>query len=156
MRRRDIIAATALIVGGAVYGYLAWRLPERSLPNTPGPPFFPLIVATIILALSAALLFQALSSPDDSAADNSATTRDSQRLAYWALAAFLGYIVLLPTLGFIAATIPFFALLMVLFGEHRPHLVAVGAVAATVILYAVFRHGFGIFLPRGLLAGIVA
>ena len=157
MRRKNVIAAVVLIVFGLTYGYLAWGLPERSLPNTPGPPFFPLIVSVIVVLLSAALLFQSLGSPDDTAApDGSVTLPNARRLALWALAAFIAYVVLLMPLGFIVATVPFFAVLMVLFGERRPLLVAVGAVAATVILYVVFRHGFGIFLPRGLLAGIVA
>jgi hypothetical protein len=63
--------------------------------------------------------------------------------------------VVLPTLGFILATLPLFAALMVLYGERRPLVVLVGAVVMTAVLYGLFRHGFNIFLPRGLLAGIV-
>jgi len=60
-----------------------------------------------------------------------------------------------PGRGFILATAPFFAVMMVLFGERRPIWVGGGAVCTTVLLYALFRYGFGVFLPRGLLAGIV-
>jgi hypothetical protein len=45
---------------------------------------------------------------------------------------------------------------MVMFGERRPLLVAIGALAMTAVLYGLFRHGFGVFLPRGLLTGVVA
>lgn len=159
MRRRNIVAAAVLIVCGLVYGYLAWGLPERSLPNTPGPSFFPLVVMAILLVLSVALLVQALAADDGAAApavgDAPALTVD-HRLALAALAAFLAYIALLPIFGFILATLPFFAILMIIFGERRPLLVLAGTVAITLILYGLFRHGFGIFLPRGLLAGIVA
>jgi putative tricarboxylic transport membrane protein len=159
MRRRNIVAAAALIVCGLVYGYLAWGLPERSLPNTPGPSFFPLVVMAILLVLSVALLVQALAADDGAAApavDDAPALTVDRRLALAALAAFLAYIALLPIFGFILATLPFFAILMIIFGERRPLLVLAGTVAITLILYGLFRHGFGIFLPRGLLAGIVA
>lgn len=158
MRRRNIAAAAALIVLGLVYGYLAWELPVRSLPNTPGPSFFPLVVTVVILALSAALLIQALAverDPPASPCEKAAGIRD-RRSAGFLLLVLLAYVVLLPTLGFILATIPLFAVLMVLFGERRPLLVAVGALAMAAILYGIFRHGFGVFLPRGLLTGFAA
>ncbi len=40
MALRNIVAAVALLALGIVYGYLAMRLPERDLPNIPGPSFF--------------------------------------------------------------------------------------------------------------------
>jgi putative tricarboxylic transport membrane protein len=156
MRRRNIAAAVGLIVCGLVYGYLAWGLPVRSLPNTPGPSFFPLVVTVVILALSTALLIQALAMERDPPASQGDGAASHGRMAGLLLVVILTYIVLLPVLGFILATIPFFAILMVLFGERRPFLVAVGALAMTAVLYGLFRHGFGVFLPRGLLAGIVA
>lgn len=158
MRRRNIAAAVGLIVFGLVYGFLAWRLPVRSLPNTPGPSFFPLVVTVVILALSAALLIQGLAmerDPPASLRDKAAGTGDG-RPAGLLLVLTLAYIALLPLLGFILATIPFFAVLMVLFGERRPLLVAIGALAMTAVLYGIFRYGLDVFLPRGLLAGIVA
>jgi len=159
MRRRNIAAAVGLIVCGLVYGYLAWGLPVRSLPNTPGPSFFPLVVTAILIALAAALLVQALATNDSAGTptpDDAGTSAVDRRFGIFALAVLLGYIALLPILGFVLATAPFFAVLMVIYGERRPLLVVAGAVIMTVILYGLFRHAFGIFLPRGLLAGIVA
>ena len=159
MRRRNIIAALVLIVCGLSYLYLTWGLPTRSLPNTPGPSFFPWIITVILLALSSAMLFQAIASGGGPAAimeKDSAVDNDDRRRAIWALGAFIAYVALLPKLGFIIATAPFFAFQMILFGERRPLFVLIGALAMTGILYLLFRHGFGIFLPRGLLTGIVA
>jgi hypothetical protein len=116
------------------------------------------VVTVVILALSAALLIQALAMERDPPAvrhDKAPGTRD-RRLAVFLLLVVLAYIVLVPILGFILATIPFFAVLMVMFGERRPLLVAIGALAMTAVLYGLFRHGFGVFLPRGLLTGVVA
>lgn len=149
-----------LIVGGLVYGYLAQGLPVRSLPNTPGPSFFPYVITAVLLALSVGLLVQALASKRDPEAPGSGGATDKpdegRRLALLSLGALIAYAALLPFLGFIVATVPFFAFLMVLFSERRPLVVAITACAATVILYALFRYGFGVFLPRGILQGIVA
>ena len=56
MRRRNIIAAAVLIALSIGYGILTAHLPERSLPHTPGPPFFPWIATAVLLALSLCLL----------------------------------------------------------------------------------------------------
>ncbi len=162
MRRTNIVAATVLIVCGLIYGYLTSRLPARSLPHTPDPSFFPWIVTVVVLALSTVLLIQGLTAEREAPAPASAPAPDltERRRAVmpgvWALAAFVVYLAALPGLGFLIATAPFFTALMVLYGERRPLRVGLGAIAMTALLYVLFRHGFSVFLPRGLLAGIVA
>ena len=154
MRRRNIIAALVLLAFGAGYGILTTQLPVRSLPDTPGPPFFPWINTIAILALSATLLVQGLMEKVGADGPVPAPAAGRQR-AIWALAVFVVYLAVLPGLGFILATAPFFAALMVLFGEARPLRVVLGALIATGILYLLFRHGFNVFLPTGVLKGIV-
>ncbi|MBS28141.1 MAG: hypothetical protein CL566_04335 [Alphaproteobacteria bacterium] len=151
MRRRNIIAALVLLALGAGYGILTSQLPTRSLPDTPGPPFFPWINTIVLLALSATLFVQGFVG-----ANGPVPTGSEGRLrATWALGVFVVYLVILPGLGFLLATTPFFAALMVLFGERRVLRVAAGAILGTALLYLLFRHGFGVFLPTGLLKGIV-
>ena len=153
MRRKNIIAAVVLIACAILYGVLTANLPTRTLPHTPDPSFFPWINTVIILVLSVWLLVWELRRP---APEPTPTGTGRNRRAVWALAAFVGYLAVMPGLGFILATAPFFAVMMVLFGERRPMWVGGGAVGTTVLLYALFRYGFGVILPRGLLAGIVA
>jgi hypothetical protein len=132
---------------------LTSQLPVRSLPDTPGPPFFPWLNTAILLALSLGLLAQCVFGAGDAApvsADIAARRRGGLLLG-----AFVAYLLVLPGLGFVVATIPFFAALMILFGERRPVAVSAGAVAMTLFLYVLFRHGFGVFLPRGVLAGLL-
>jgi hypothetical protein len=153
MRRRNLIAAAVLIAVSVGYGILTSQLPTRSLPYTPGPPFFPWIATALLLALSLGLLAQGLFGAVDGAVV--AADAAARRRAGAALAVLLGYLVVLPGLGFVLATIPFFALQMLLFGERRPLPVAAGAVGVTLGLYILFRHGFGVFLPRGMLPGLL-
>ena len=153
MRQKNITAALVLIAFGVLYGALSAYLPDRSLPNTPGPAFFPWINTALILFLSLWLLIRGLRQPDQPREPVDSVKR---RSTVFVLAAFAVYLAALPALGFVLATLPFFAVMTVLFGERRPIWVAVGAAGATALLYILFRHGFGVFLPQGLLRGILA
>ncbi len=153
MRRKNSIAAIVLIVFAASYGVLTAGLPVRTLPNTPDPSFFPWINMATIMILSVWLLVRSLRRPKETALDTDTAERNR---IITAMGAFVIYLAAMPTLGFILATLPFFAAMMVLFGERRPIYVGTGTIAVTAALYLLFRHGFGVFLPRGLLAGIVA
>ncbi len=73
----------------------------------------------------------------------------------WMLGAFVVYLLLLPGFGFVLATVPFFAALMLLFGEWRWLRVGLGSVAMTAFLYILFRHGFNVFLPRGVVPDLL-
>ena len=158
MRRRNIIAAVVLLALTLGYGALTTQLPVRSLPDTPGPPFFPWINTIILLALSLGLLVQGLTAKPSGKLEAVTTPDDAnaRRRAIWALGAFVVYLVILPGLGFLLATAPFFAVLMVLIGEKRWLWVALGSIGMTISLYVLFRHGFAVFLPSGVLPDLLA
>ena len=63
---------------------------------------------------------------------------------------FALYLVALPTAGFIAASIVFFAGLMVLYGARNPVVVVAASIAIPLALYLLFRHVFTIILPTGI------
>jgi len=152
MRQKNIIAAAVLIVLIVIYGIMTAFLPVRTLPNTPDPSFFPWINTVVILVLSVWLLLRGLGQPHS---DPVRGNFGGRKRALGAMGSFLVYLVALPGLGFVLATVPFFAVMMTLFGERRPFQVTCGAVGMTFALYLLFRHAFGIFLPRGLLAGVI-
>lgn len=151
MRSRNILAGLVLIGLCAVYGYFTSQLPARTLHNVPDPSFFPWVNTAIIVTLSAVMVLQGLAMAPGGGAKHGGDRR-SLILGGGTLAAFLVYIVALPGLGFLLATAPFFALLMVLYGERRPVWVVLGSAGVTVGLYGLFRFGFTVMLPRGLLA----
>ena len=147
MARRNILAALALIGIGAWYGVMTAILPQRSLPNTPGPSFFPWLITGGLLLLSAGLLVQGImgylrETPEPG-------TGGFPWHAVYALAMFVAYLVALPYAGFLAASVPFFAGLMLLYGGRNPLIVGIAAIGVPVVLFIVFRHGFQILLPRG-------
>ncbi len=56
LARRNVIVGAVLLVIGVAYGLMTASLPDRSLPNTPGPAFFPWLITGGLLVLSTALL----------------------------------------------------------------------------------------------------
>lgn len=149
MARRNIVAALVLMGIGAWYGVLTATLPERTLPNTPGPSFFPWLITGALLILSAGLLVQGLTSGRTEKGQNGDGFPAGRGL--YALIWFAVYLAVLPYVGFLFASVPFFGGLMVLYGGRHKLFVGVAAVAVPLLLFFIFRHGFQILLPRGIL-----
>ena len=154
MRTRDLVTGGTFLALGIGAAYLTTELPERSLPNTPGPAFFPWVVTISILVLAALLIGRSVLAAPVEPSDGG-TNGKPLRGALLALAAFMLYLAALPGLGFILATAPFFAVLTILYGERRPVMVVISSLAATIGVYVLFRHGFQIILPQGVLTGLV-
>ena len=147
MARRNLIAGCGMLALSLIYGVLTASLPERSLPNTPGPAFFPWFIAAALGILSIALLAQGLRGSESTTGvgPKSVTGR-----GWIGLGAFVVYLTLVPALGFLTASIPFFAVLTALYGQRNRLLVALTAVVVPALVYVVFRHGFQMLLPQGL------
>lgn len=152
MNQRNIAAAVMLMLFSIAYGYLTSELPRRTLPNTPDPAFMPWINTALLAGLSLMLLAGGLRAQQSDLAD--APNPAGKTRAGVFLAAFVGYIVVLPVLGFVLSSIPFFAVTMMLFGERRKSWLLFGSTVATLLLFALFRHVFGIVLPRGVMPAI--
>jgi len=153
MWRRNLIAALVLLCLTAVYGYFTTQLPSRTLPNTPDPSFFPWINTTVLFVLAAILFFQGLAGRR---ADVEATPWGARQTAtLLTVTSFVLYLLALPALGFLLATIPFVTALMLLFGERRATWLAAGSVGIPVFFFVIFSHVFNVFLPRGLLQGLL-
>ncbi len=157
MRNKNIIAGLFLTVLGLTYGYLTTGLPERSLPNMPGPSFFPWIITLCLLVLSVSLLVQGLRMAADEPRSGDSDGRSFP--AFLFLGVFAVYLALLPFLGFLLASIPFFAVLMALYGETRKLWITSLSFGVPVFLFLLFRDVFNIPLPRGsvdILGGVLS
>lgn len=151
MARRNTVAGLALMAFGVCYAYLIGNLPERSImPNTPGPSFFPIIIVSAVLLLSAALLVSGIIGLRQPG--NDAGVHKSERSALLAVGIFIVYLTSLPYAGFIVASVPFFAVLMHLYGSRNWLIIAVSSTIIPTVLFVLFRYGFQIILPRGVLA----
>lgn len=153
MRKRNLISAVVLIAIGIGYAILAVQLPTRNIENATGPSFFPLVVVTCFLILAASLAVQGILSAD--LGKLPAIPKISVGTYGWAFAAAVLYLAALPWLGFVAANIPLFAVLMILYGEKRPAWVVGGSIAVSVAVFFLFREVFQIQLPTGILDGVI-
>ncbi len=146
MALRNIVTAAVLLAIGIVYGYLATQLPERSLPNIPGPAFFPYLIAIVLIGLSVALLIRGLRGYRSAPVELDLAARAP---AIAALVLFAAYLAALPHLGFLAASVPFAAGMIWLYGGRNKVLVAAGAIGLPLVLSLLFREVFRIPLPHG-------
>jgi hypothetical protein len=147
MARRNVLAGVVLLAIGLGYGVLTAGLPDRSLPGTPGPAFLPWLITAGWLALSTALLIQGLLGGDKKSKDAIGYCMPAQ--GWPALVGFAAYLLLLPTLGFIVASILFFAGLTWLYGERNKLLTSLTATIIPIVLFYLFTAGFQVLLPRG-------
>jgi len=152
MEQRNIVVALVLIAVATGYGIVAAGLPERAVPNTPGPAFFPWLITIVIFGLSAALLWRGVRGVR--ALPRGAFRLDLgtiDRHVLLTLVLFAAYLGLLPLAGFLLASIPFTAALIILYGEQKPTIVVAGSIGMPLFLYYLFREVFSILLPAGAL-----
>lgn len=150
MAHKNIAAATGLLAFTGWYGVLTATLPERSImPNTPGPSFFPWLITAGLCALSLALLYQGITQLKRQSGAAPVPDRQDAKTPALALGSMAIYLAALPYLGFVLASMCFFAVLMWLYGSRNRIMIVAGSVLGPVILFVLFRYGFNIILPRG-------
>jgi putative tricarboxylic transport membrane protein len=147
MSRRDIIAAIMLLFFSALYAWAAFDIPNRTIPNTPGPSFFPFVIITIVGILSLALLAKGISGLRSD--NNQSVQTQASHLPATTMVVFLVYLVLLPWIGFVIASIAFFAILMLLYGCRKPVKIVIWSLVLPVGLFVIFTQAFQILLPSG-------
>lgn len=144
---RNLAAGLVLLAVGIGYGLATAQLPDRTLPDTPGPAFFPWLIAIGLIGLSAALSVRGLI-----AFRQRVAVVAGYRLPHrgWlALGGFAAYLLLLPFAGFLFASVPFCGGLVALYGERRPIITLAAAILIPLTLFLVFNTGFQALLPRG-------
>lgn len=147
LARRDAIVGAILLVIGVVYGLMTASLPDRSLPNTPGPAFFPWLITAGLLVLSVALLARPLTVDGYGSSQASSDRFVYRRVVF--LIWFGVYLVMLPYAGFLPASVPFFVGLMWLYGERNRLALTLATIIIPACLFYLFRLGFQILLPAG-------
>jgi putative tricarboxylic transport membrane protein len=147
MRSRDAASATVLAAFAVLALVEARRLSDGTL-RTPGPGFFPLVLATGLLVLSIAIVIVALRAPAP-ASNGSRASLAGRARAVLTLAALLAYVFLMEPLGFAIATAMLLAVLFTVAAPTRWPLALGGSVVAAGAAWLVFRVWLKIPLPAG-------
>lgn len=145
----EIIIGACLMVLSVVFYGITFQFPEQTLAFS--PKIFPRFVSTCLFIISAILVIQGIMafrkrSPDEHAKlaiDKAFLTR----LLFGILIGYT-YTQLLPITGYIVATPPFIAGIMIIFNEKRWIRIGLCALITTGVLYILFRIIFKVPLPR--------
>lgn len=139
MSRPDRIVAAAFAVLAGLLLFGSWLLPE-GIGRLPGPGFFPMSIAGVMLTLSIALLLQ------PAAAEAAGSVwRGDLRLVAIASAITFAYLALWGTGFFFLRTVLFLYLFLRLLGERPRAGVAVALVLTAAVALA-FQYGLHVAL----------
>lgn len=153
-----LLACLAGLMGLVLY----WMrdLPSASASVGYGPDFYPKFLLVVLAGLAVILLVQTLLGKGDAAEASDEKKSDSAetRHQWLMMAAFaamgMAYALLLNILGFIIVSILLvFCGMKLMGGKWIPS--AIISVVSVVILYVIFKIGFKVQLPDGILGGIL-
>ena len=150
---RNFIASLFLLLFCAGYAYLTANLATRAIENTTQPSFFPWVITACLTILSLSLLIQAVIPKFSQMVPKSSGIPPKRAILASVLSII--YLALLPFLGFIGANILLFSGLMYLYGERNLIKNIIFSVLVSVVIFYLFREGFQIRLPSGILEGIL-
>ncbi|WP_160135353.1 tripartite tricarboxylate transporter TctB family protein [Halococcus salsus] len=143
----DEVASILLCLMAIGVFFVSRGFPE-SPTSAPDPAFFPRVIAGGIALLAVIQFGSALSSDETRVV--TVTTRKVRRVVI-PLLFLVGYVVLLPVLGFIIATIAFLLLVMYYSGARDVRLTIPIALVAGVILQNLFVGFLHVPLPTGMI-----
>ena len=137
-------AAAVIAIAVALFAATFWfeKMPE-GITRGFGAELFPRLVLGTIVALAVLLMFLPLS------------TAPLPRIApmvWYSAAALVLFMALVPLLGMLPAMFVFLPAVGRMWGERRIWLLLVSSILLTAAIWAVFVRGFGVQLPKGLLA----
>jgi len=146
--REGLAVLTAGLALG-VYSIISFRRSAVQTAWILSPWLFPMLLAVFAAALGAALLGGGCRETAARRDEKSADAPDGRRALRVLAAALLvaAYCALLPLLRFLPATALFLAGMMLFLGERRWWVIAAVAVAAPLVLYALFALFLGVRLP---------
>ncbi|MBO1537956.1 tripartite tricarboxylate transporter TctB family protein [Pseudomonas sp. OA65] len=151
-KRNELIAGLAMLGAGIAYLVLTLNLPRR---GTVDAAFVPWILAIALCLLGALQLWAWRKLPNKSAEPTEKSEAIDYPTVIKSLALVLLYTVLMEPVGFVITTVLYlYAQFIVLTpaDEKVKHLrYALIAVVSSVLIFYIFRHGFDLLLPVGLL-----
>ena len=149
MGRVEIIIGSFLVILSAVFYALTYQFPQQTLAFS--PKIFPRFVSDCLFIISAVLVLQGITKVRKASGKAKPGLRTSKAFMVRLFAGIvLGYAYtrFLPVTGYIVATPPFIAGIMLVFHEKRWIKIVATSVITTIILYILFRIIFRVPLPR--------
>ncbi|MBP7639720.1 MAG: tripartite tricarboxylate transporter TctB family protein [Thauera sp.] len=150
-KKKEVVIGAAMLATGLIYLFLTANLPRKAFIDAAFVPYL-LAAGMCILGVLQLLAAWGQAPREDAAA---AEAGPDYLTVGKTLGLIVGYIAVLQWLGFPIATVAYLYLQFLVLTPHD-HRVSHGrylliALCASVFIYVVFRHGFDLLLPAGLL-----
>ena len=150
-KKKEVLIGAAMLATGLIYLFLTANLPRKAFIDAAFVPYL-LAAGMCILGVLQLLAAWGQAPREDAAA---AEAGPDYLTVGKTLGLIVGYIAVLQWLGFPIATVAYLYLQFLVLTPHD-HRVSHGrylliALCASVFIYVVFRHGFDLLLPAGLL-----
>ena len=150
-KKKEVLIGAAMLATGLIYLFLTANLPRKAFIVAAFVPYL-LAAGMCILGVLQLLAAWGQAPREDAAA---AEAGPDYLTVGKTLGLIVGYIAVLQWLGFPIATVAYLYLQFLVLTPHD-HRVSHGrylliALCASVFIYVVFRHGFDLLLPAGLL-----
>lgn len=158
---------SGLVVAGLVFAlaiYLTYGIVTMEIPgsaSSPGPAFFPVILAIVAYLLAILLTVQILRTPDGPDPElvhpegKTFRTQSDWKALGLTLVAFLVFIALLVPVGWIVSAAFLFWMVAYAMGSRKPIMDIGVALVFSCAVQAFFSAGLDLNLPSGILEGIL-
>jgi hypothetical protein len=153
MGKTEIIIGFFLMILSAVFYVLTYQFPGQTLAFS--PKIFPRFASVCLFVISSVLVIQGIIAVRRSSREKKLTlTIDKALNKAFLIRLFFGILIgyaytrLLPITGYIVATPPFIAGMMLVFNEKRWLKIVATSIITTSLLYILFRIIFRVPLPR--------
>jgi len=149
MGKTEIIIGVCLMILSVLFYGLTYQFPEQTLAFS--PRIFPRFVSTCLFIISVVLVIQGVTAIRKSLREKKPELIIPKAFL---LRLFLGIVIgygytrLLPITGYVVATPPFIAGIMLVFNEKRWLKIVATSIITTSMLYILFRIIFRVPLPR--------
>ena len=143
MSSNRVAAAAVIAIAAALFAatFCFEKMPE-GITRGFGAELFPRLVLGTIIALAVLLALPAASEP----------LARIPPMVWYSGAALILFMAIVPVIGMLPAMLVFLLALGYLWGERRHLILLSSAVLLTAAIWGIFVKGFGVQLPKGLLA----
>lgn len=145
MRRADLLIGIALVAFAVLYYRESFEITVGFAADRLGPRFFPRLLAFALALSGLGLIRRSVTGRSD--AEPLAPVRIGQFVLTVAIT--LAYAILLPTLGYLIATVLYVGALIWLLGYRNIVGLAATSAGVTAVLYLVFARALHVLVPMG-------
>jgi len=160
---KDLILGIVMLLFSGFYLFYAQQIKTRPklTPSYASAKIMPTLLGILLAVLSIICIIQGyrkMTSPDTQSDSSKKLDKGDVMAVVYTFAVIIGYILIMPTLGFILSTLLYLFLQMIILSppEKRNYaLFAIVTVVFTAFVFVAFRIGLQQLLPRGIIESLL-